>query len=98
MAKFAGGLLPTLLSGGLGKENRGFGLGLIPGLLYKDSYKDKEEEERRAAEAASVAESTASGMKRGGKVKKMAKGGSVSSASKRADGIAQRGKTKGRFV
>jgi hypothetical protein len=31
--------------------------------------------------------------------KKMAKGGSVkSSASRRADGIAQRGKTKGRFV
>jgi len=27
-----------------------------------------------------------------------AKGGSVSSASRRADGIAQRGKTKGRFV
>ncbi len=35
-------------------------------------------------------------MKRGGKVKKYASGGSVSSASKRADGIAQRGKTKGR--
>ena len=35
-------------------------------------------------------------MKRGGKVKKMASGGMTSSASKRADGIAQRGKTKGR--
>ena len=35
--------------------------------------------------------------KRGGKVKKYAKGGSVSSASKRGDGIAQRGKTKGRM-
>ena len=33
-------------------------------------------------------------MKRGGKVKAYAKGGSVSSASKRADGIAQRGKTR----
>jgi len=30
--------------------------------------------------------------------KKMAKGGSVSSASKRADGCAVRGKTKGRMV
>ena len=30
--------------------------------------------------------------------KKMAKGGKVSSASKRGDGIAQRGKTKGRMV
>jgi hypothetical protein len=37
-------------------------------------------------------------MKRGGKVKKMASGGSTSSASKRADGIATKGKTKGRFV
>ncbi len=38
------------------------------------------------------------GMKNGGKVKKMKKGGSVSSASKRADGIAQRGRTRGRMV
>ena len=38
------------------------------------------------------------GMKRGGKVKKMAGGGSVSSASRRADGCAVRGKTKGRVV
>jgi hypothetical protein len=37
-------------------------------------------------------------MKKGGKVKKMKKGGTVSSASKRADGIATKGKTKGRFV
>jgi len=33
------------------------------------------------------------GMKKGGAVKKMASGGSTSSASKRADGIASRGKT-----
>jgi len=37
-------------------------------------------------------------MRKGGKVKKMAKGGSVSSASKRGDGCATKGKTKGRFV
>jgi hypothetical protein len=36
-------------------------------------------------------------LKKGGAVKKMASGGSVSSASKRADGIAQRGKTKGKM-
>jgi hypothetical protein len=36
------------------------------------------------------------GMKKGGKVKKMASGGMTASASKRGDGIAQRGKTKGR--
>jgi hypothetical protein len=38
------------------------------------------------------------GMKSGGRVKKYASGGSVSSASKRADGCATKGKTKGRFV
>lgn len=35
-------------------------------------------------------------MKKGGKVKKLAKGGST--ASKRGDGCATKGKTKGRFV
>ena len=35
------------------------------------------------------------GYKKGGKIKKMAKGGSASS---RADGCATKGKTKGRFV
>lgn len=38
------------------------------------------------------------GMKKGGAVKKKAKGGTVSSASKRGDGCAVKGKTKGRFV
>ena len=39
------------------------------------------------------------GFKQGGKVKKMASGGAVkSSASKRADGICKKGKTKGRMV
>ena len=40
---------------------------------------------------------SAFGMKKGGATKKMASGGSTSSASSRADGIAQRGKTKGRM-
>ena len=34
----------------------------------------------------------------GGRVKKYASGGSVSSASKRADGCATKGKTRGKFV
>jgi hypothetical protein len=38
------------------------------------------------------------GMKKGGTVKKMAKGGSASSASKRGDGCAIKGKTKGRII
>jgi hypothetical protein len=36
--------------------------------------------------------------KKGGKVKKMSAGGSASSASKRGDGCAQRGKTRGKMV
>jgi hypothetical protein len=46
-----------------------------------------------------TAKDTAGAVKKrakGGKVKKMAKGGST--ASKRADGCATKGKTKGRFV
>ena len=42
-----------------------------------------------------VEETEDTGMRRGGRVKKMAGGGM---ASKRADGIAQRGKTRGRIV
>lgn len=41
---------------------------------------------------------TAMGMKKGGCVKKMSSGGKVGSASKRADGCATKGKTKGRIV
>jgi hypothetical protein len=52
-----------------------------------------------AAEAANIRSTLGGsdftlGMKKGGKVKGYAKGGSIGSASKRADGIASRGKTK----
>jgi hypothetical protein len=98
-----GGLLgaaPALMGKIAGKENAGFGLGILPGLMYKDQYRDKQRE-KEAAQAAmktapSVAKATAKpGMKKGGKVKTMASGGS---ASKRADGCAQRGKTRGKIV
>jgi hypothetical protein len=36
-------------------------------------------------------------MNKGGSVKKMASGGMTSSASKRADGIATKGKTRGKI-
>ena len=39
----------------------------------------------------------ASAMRRGGKVKKMASGGTIRSASSRADGIATKGKTRGKI-
>ena len=53
-----------------------------------DKYMD-EEEKRRMEEQAAAEQAAAQGMKKGGK---------VSSASKRADGIATKGKTKGRIV
>ena len=92
----AGGILPSLASGAMGKENRGFALGLIPGMLYKDKYRDDQEEERQRMEEAAAAEKAgqSTGMKKGGKVKKMSAGG----YKKAADGCVKRGKTKGRFV
>lgn len=65
---------------------QGFG-GMIPSYIAKNAY--EEEQERKKAEAGGVAPPSAPAMKKGGK---------VSSASKRADGCAQRGKTKGRMV
>jgi len=55
---------------------------------------DDEDKVKKAAVDASI---KTPGMKRGGAVKKYAKGGSVGSASKRADGCAQRGKTRGKM-
>jgi hypothetical protein len=62
-------------------------------LMHAIGETDTKAEKRRkkAGEAPDAGE----GMRKGGKVKKMAKGGS---ASKRADGCATKGKTKGRFV
>lgn len=50
---------------------------------------------KRAEQAADMA---GAGMKKGGAVKKYASGGSVGSASRRADGIATKGKTKCRIM
>jgi len=61
-------------------------LGLVPSLLYKDYKKSKAEEEAEKAKGMPA-----------GAVPGMKKGGSVGSASKRADGIAQRGKTRGKM-
>ena len=57
--------------------------GILPSLLSQQRKKEEEEKARQGGAP------TGTGMKKGGK---------VSSASKRADGIAQRGKTKGRMV
>lgn len=57
----------------------------ILGAAGMDQYMSQDEKDKRKKEE----EMKAQGMKKGGK---------VSSASKRADGCAQRGKTKGRMV
>lgn len=72
--------------------------GAIPMMLAREAYKDREED-RRAAEMAAMSSAAASStgmaptaaMKKGGAVK-------ASSASKRADGCAQRGKTRGKML
>ena len=60
----------------------------------------KDTEEALDRELENQTKREARGMKKGGKVKKMASGGmtsKTSSASSRADGIAQRGKTRGKM-
>ena len=66
-----------------GGENAGFSIGLLPGFLYKDYKRKKDEEEAKGMPAGAVP-----GMKKGGK---------IASASKRADGIAKKGKTRGKM-
>jgi hypothetical protein len=65
------------------------GLGLV-GNIAANKLEDREEKKRREAEMAGGAPTVPQpGMKKGGK---------VSSASKRADGCAVKGKTRGRMV
>lgn len=65
------------------------GLGLV-GNIAANKLEDREERKRRDAEMAAGAPAVPQpGMKKGGK---------VSSASKRADGCAVKGKTRGRMV
>jgi len=67
----------------------GQGVGLLPAIA-KDIRDDKEEDKKLAAmEAAQAGKMPQPGMKKGGK---------VSSASKRADGCAIKGKTKGKII
>lgn len=65
---------------------RGFGL---LGNVAANKLEDREEKKKKDAMAAQTGAPAQPGMK---------KGGSVSSASKRADGCAMRGKTRGKMV
>lgn len=105
-----GGALPVAARA-LGDKNKGFALGMLPGMMYRNK-KEKEEERAKVANATPLTGAVEPGMKKGGMVKKgyhkmpdgkmmkdsahkkMAK---KSTASKRADGICVKGKTKGRM-
>ena len=66
--------------------------------LYRSPIGGNFKNLNEASEYASELQRETRGMKKGGKVKKMASVGKVSSASSRGDGCAQRGKTRGRMV
>lgn len=61
----------------------------------KESQQAAADAAQAAKEAKAQTTKTEMGKKKGGKICCKASGGSVGSASKRADGIAQRGKTRG---
>ena len=104
-----GGALPVL-GKLLGKKNKGFAVGMVPGMMYRK----KKEDEEKVANAAPLTGAVEPGMRKGGSVKakkgyhkmpdgKMMKNSAhkktakKSTASKRADGICKKGKTKGRM-
>lgn len=63
-----------------------------PAFLAIDAMKEK----KKGKDGTTTTDTEEVAMRRGGKAKKYAAGGST--ASKRADGCATKGKTKGRFV
>ena len=85
-----------MMSEGVGKAVSGATSGLVDYLGSLEStsrYMNK----KKKAEGFGPFDKGSGEYKRGGSVKKMASGGSLSSASRRADGIATKGKTRGRM-
>lgn len=70
-------------------------MGDVETMAQGNGETEEDRKKREQKEAAIRAGASTQGMKRGGKVQSKPK---ASSASKRADGIAVRGKTKGRMV
>ena len=82
------------------RSTESFSSGRKPSVSQTDlnAAKDQEIIDRMSSrKRAYMKDEALNDMKRGGAVKKMASGGKVSSASSRADGIAQRGKTRGKM-
>lgn len=72
------------------------GMGMLVPMSYLAGSQRDKVKARRAEEARTASAGPRTTMKCGGGVKKMAKGGST--ASKRADGCATKGKTRGKLV
>lgn len=103
IGKFLGNISPVagavtgkgVFGKGLSKFQELTKMGGIMPMLAK-SQREKLQAKRAEREADEKRAPASSRMKHGGKVKKMAKGGST--ASKRADGCATKGKTRGKMV
>lgn len=79
-------------------DRASLGLGLGRGVIGKQGQPLVGASFRTGFKKGGKIESEPTGGKSRNKAKRYVKGGSVSSASKRADGCATKGKTKGRFV
>jgi hypothetical protein len=82
--------------GMIGKLASQGGIGLLPQMIAKDAQEDAANKVLADSKALAAAEEERA--KKGNMATQMKKGGVTSSASKRADGCATKGKTKGRFV
>jgi hypothetical protein len=90
-----------IITEGATKMYNEFGVGFKPGVMNPDQIAAAQALTMPNVESRSALSSMRGEygtMKKGGVVKKMKKVGIVSSASKRADGIAVKGKTRGRMV
>lgn len=86
-----------MMSEGVGKVVSGATSGLVDYLSSLDSTSRYMNKKKKAENLGPFDKGGGGEYKRGGSVKKMASGGSVSSASRRADGIATKGKTRGKM-
>jgi hypothetical protein len=78
------------------------GIGLLPQMIAKDAQEDAAAKILAESKASALAEEErarkANMLAQSGSTIQMKKGGMTSSASKRGDGCAQRGKTRGKMV
>ena len=86
-----------------GRSQSGSTVGKMPGTSLNDPYAmtlggDLDPKRTLRGNKRMGMDSKDTEFKRGGQIKKMSSGGKTSSASKRADGCAVRGKTKGRML